>query len=439
MSNSEAEPSELRVSTEDAGPVTCTLVVEVDANRVERAFDRAYRDLGRRVRVPGFRPGKVPRKVLERLYGAAVAEDLERTLVAETLPEAIRRSELDPVTEPSVDAPTPAVAAPFRYTARIEMKPQITLPELTGLPAKEPRVEVVDADVDRQLETLRQRHASLLEVAEETPVAQGHVVTVDFQGSVDGQPFEGGSGRDVEVEIGSGRFLAGFEDQLVGARAGETRQVRAPLPEEHENRELAGKEALFEVRVTEVKYRSVPELDDEFAKDLGDFANLAELRDRIREELGAAGERSARAALRRSLLDVLIERTPFEVPPGLVERQLEHRLAQAHRELEKSVPPDVLQGQLGKWREEWRPQAEREVREDLLLERVARERGIEIQDADLDERLTAMARAQGVDPGRLRKVYRDSGMLEALRAGMAREKALDFLIDEAKVEETTDT
>jgi trigger factor len=426
--------SGIDVRVTEISAVVRTLEIEVDGKRVERAFERAYRDLGRKARVRGFRPGKVPRSVLERLYGPSILEDVERGLVAETLPEAVAQAGLRPVAEPTIEAQPPADAVPFRYSARIEVKPVLALPPVRGLPAVKPDTEVRFEEVEEQLETLRQRQAPLVEEPEGTAAARGNVLSIDFVGRRDGQPFEGGTGQDVELELGSGRFIPGFEEQLEGARTGDDRELRVRFPDTYGNAELAGKEVVFQVHVAAVKRRALPELDDEFAKDVGDFSSLAELRARIQADLQTAREREADAALKRSVLDALLARAPFDVPPGMVDRRLQRRLSAAHRQLESSAPHDALHQQLERWAVEWRPLAEREVREALLLEAVAAQEGLTAEEAELETRLEAMAKEQGIEPAKLRKAYQEADLLEAVRVQILDEKALDLLVREARIE-----
>ncbi len=433
------EDSSLRVSTTETSSVIRTLEVEVDPKRVRKAFDRAYRDLGRSVRVRGFRPGKAPRSVLEKLYGAAVAEELKQTLVSETLPEAVDQSGVAPVSEPAIDAEALAADAPFRYRASVEIKPEISLPELAGLPARRPVVEVGVEDVEGELQGLRERRAPLLDEPEGTAAAPGHTLVIDYTGTIDGEPFDGGSAEGAIVELGTERFIPGFEEQLEGAAAGEDREIRVRFPEDYGAASLAGKEALFATHVARVQRRDLPELDDAFAKELGEFETMEELRNRIRSDLLEMRERGAKAELRRTLMDSLIERTAFEVPPGMLERRLEQRLAIARQQLGSAFPEDELNQRMIEWRERWRPAAERDVREMLLLESVAREAGCEVEESAVEERIEQMAREQGIDPARMRQAYGERGMLDALRAQLLEDKALEFLVSEAKVEEMTGT
>jgi trigger factor len=431
--------AELRVEASEEGSVTRWVEVEVPAERVAAAFDRAFRELARTARVRGFRPGKAPRSVLQKLYGKAVAEDLERELVGQTLGDALERTALEPVSQPQVESDPPAADAPFVYRARVEVKPHFELPPLAGLPARRPSAEVTEEDLERELAQVRDRHAQLVEEPEGTETANGHFVALDFEGRVDGEPFPGGTGKDVTVELGAGQLVPGFDEQLLGARAGDERTVRLRFPEDYGSKQLAGRDAEFQVRVASVRRREVPALDDEFAKDLGEFETLDQVRAKIREELVAARERAARAAVRRSVLDALSERVPFEVPPGLVEERLQRRVhAAAHDLEERGLGRALVERQLAQWEAEWRPLVERDVRDEWLLEAVAAQQGIEADDAEVEAHLAQMAREQGRDVAKVRKAYREANLLEAVRAQVVEDKAVAFLLSEAKVEPGTD-
>jgi len=439
MTTEQTKQSPIRVETLERTSILHTIEIEVDASRVRKAFDRAYRDLAKQVRVKGFRPGKAPRSVLEKLYGASVAEQLEHTLVSETLADAIELSGIQPVSEPAISAGKPAPDANFKYTASLEVSPEIELPDLRGLPAIRPEVSVEDAEVDERLEQLRAAHAPLVEEAEGTALARGHVATIDFVGRVAGDLFEGGTGQGVQLEIGGGRFIPGFEDQLAGAQAGDDREVRVTFPETYANAEIAGQEAVFAVHIVDVRKRQVPELDDEFAKDVGDFESLEALRARIRADLESGQERESKETFRTTLMDALLERMDFGVPPGMVDRQLQSQLASAHERLEGQLDHDAIHAQLDRWREQWRPRAERDVREMLALQAVAKAHGIEVADDEIGAKIEELVgRAEG-QAARLRELREGEQLREALRHQLRDEKALDFLASAAKIEETTGT
>jgi trigger factor len=424
----------LRVDVKEESPSVRLLEVEAPRERVARAFDEAYAELAGSVRLRGFRPGKAPRSVLRKLYGKAVAEDVERALAGATLREALEQTGLEPVTEPTVEAVPPEEGAAFAYRARVEVRPPIALGDLAGLEAHRPSDAVDDADVERELESVRQRHAVLVEEPEGTPAAPGHFLTIDFEGRVDGRPFAGGSGRNVTVELGAGQLLREFDDALVGACVGDARAVRVHLPEDERQPALAGRDAEFQVHVASLRRREVPALDDELAKDAGDFETLGELRAHVRSVLERLRAREVRAALRRSLVDSLIARVPFEVPLGLVEERLRQRLHAARHELEeRGVPAALIDAQLARWEASWRPEAERDVREDWLLDEVARAQALAVDEAEVEARLRGIAERTGREAKRLRRTWRESGALDALRHEMLQEKAVEFLLAAATV------
>jgi trigger factor len=429
----------IQATAVETTPILRTVEVEVGADRVDEAFEKAYKDLAKSTQLNGFRRGKVPRSVLLRVYGPQVAEQLEQTLIQETIAAALKTAEVEAVAPPAVDSSPPEPGASFSYVAHVEVRPSIELPELEGLPGKRPAADVADEEIEKELESLRERNAPVIEEPEGTEAENGHILTVDFVGKVDGELFEGGSGRDVEIELGAGRFIPGFEEQLVGARSEDDVEVNVTFPEDYQSEQLAGKEARFAVHVAEVKKKQLPELDDEFAKDLGEFDTLAELRERVAKDLGEMKERNAKNALYRSLLEELVERTEFEVPHGMIDRQLQRRLDGMHRQMHGQMDHDTLHEELDRMRDQWRPIAEREVREQLLMEAVANQQGFEPSEDEVAERVERMAQEQGVDAETLQKALGE-GAAESLALGQVRdEKALDFLASVAKVEEISDS
>ncbi len=437
----EPEIPAFSVSATERSPVLRALSIEVEERGVRDAFERVYRDLARSVRVRGFRPGKTPRAVLERLYAATVSEEVERLLVNQTFPAAVKRSGVEPVVEPSIAAEPPKAGQAFRYTAEVEIKPSVELPELDGLPASRPLVLVRDDEVESELEALRLRRAPLEDEPEDACAGEGSLLTLSYVGRIDGKPFEGGSAEDATVEIGAGRLVAGFEDGLRGAQRGEARELSVTFPDDYGAEDLRGKHAVFSVTVRALQRRRLPDLDDAFAKELGEagIETLEAMRGRLRDAIRERRERAAQETLRRTLLDSLIARSSFEVPPGLVDRRLSQRLSNAHEQLESMLGHEELHTRMNEWRVSWRPEAEREVREALLLEAVAAAQQLEAAESEVTERIEAMAREQGMAPGRLEALYTERGLLPALYVRVREEKALEFLTSRAKVEETSGT
>jgi trigger factor len=432
----ESEAGDLRVAVTEESPTRKTLEIEIAEKRVKKAFDRAYKDLRRQANVKGFRPGKAPRSVLERLYGASIPAEIERSLIVETLQQAVELSTLQPLVEPAVESESPEAGSSFTYKARLELKPEIELPDLEGLPGKRPSADVGEDEVLTQLEELRERNAPIIEEPEGTAADEGHFVTMDYEGFVDDEPFEGGSAKGHELEIGGGRFIPGFEEQLVGARAGDDVTVEVTFPEEYGNAALSGKPAIFKVHVEALKKKTPAELDDEFAKDLGeDFETLDDLRNRIRTDLAEERAKSAETELQKSVMDSLVARTDFEVPPGIVERQLQHELQSFQQQYGRFVPEDVLQQQLGRMAEEGRPAAERRVREAFLLEAVGTAQGVEATEEEVDGRLAEMAEERGVELAQLQKMATEQGWHASIKSELVDRKALAFLTERAEIEE----
>ncbi len=426
--------SAVSVETLEQGPISHTIEVEIDAARVRKLFDRAFRELARETNVKGFRPGKAPRSVLERMYGASIAEQLEQRLVSETIVEALELAEIDPVAEPTIEAGKPMLGANFKYTARVEIRPTIALPDLSGLPGVRPEVHIEDSEVEERLETLRQSSAPLVEAPEGTAIADGHTATIDFVGRIDGELFEGGSSQGVSIEIGKDRFIPGFEQQLIGARAGDDRELNVRFPGDYGNPDVAGKDAVFAAHIVDIRSRQVADLDDDFAKDMGEFESLDALRARIRSDLERGAERESKQTFRKTLLDGLLERTEFEVPLGMVERQLEGQLSEAHRRLEGQLDHDAIHAQLDRWREDWRPQAEREVRELIVLDAVADAQSIQVEPDEVAARLDELIGEGDRSEGRLERLRSDERLMASIQAQIREDKVLDFLGSKAEIE-----
>lgn len=435
MAELETAAREVRVEKNVVSPVVSELSVEVPAGRVDAAFERVLQELRKGARVKGFRPGKVPTHVIKQLYGPQLGEEVERVLVNQTLPDAVEQVSVVPVVEPQIEAEPPVAGQAFKYKARIEMKPAIELPDLASISGSRPRVAVGPDEVLAELERLRERQASWIEEPEETAAAVGHQVTVDFVGTIDGVAFEGGTAEGVEIELGSGRMIPGFEEQLVGARSGENRSLEVTFPTPYGNTALAGKAAVFAAKVTAIKRRELPALDDDFAKDLGDFETLDDVKRKLQESLEAQRRQAAEQALERSLLDDLVSRTSFEVPPTLVARQLESQIQQLEQQLRGRLPENDLRMRVAQLREEGWAEAKRRVQEALLLESVASSATLSASEEEIHARLDEMAASQGFDAKLMHDLARAQGWHAAIAAEIVDRKALAHLTQQARVAE----
>ena len=435
MAEVETDRNDIRVDTNEISPVVRELTIEIEAARVDAAYVDVVKQLRKTARVKGFRPGKVPLKVIKQMYAGSLGEEIERSLVQSTLADAVELAELQPVVEPQIEAEPPVEGKAFRYKARIEVKPDIELPDLEALSGSCLSVDVGDDAILTELDKLRERQVQWIEEPEDVSAEDGHQLKIDFVGSIDGVTFEGGSAEGVDLELGSGRMIPGFEDQLVGAKSGDERDLEVAFPDEYGNQELAGKAAVFAAKVTAIKRRELPELDDDFAKDIGDFETLDDVRDEIREKLQVQLQQSSDEHLHRSLLDDLVTRTSFEVPPTMVERQLESQIQQFERQLQGQVPEADLRARISQMREEGWDEARRRVREALLLESVAKQAELEASEEEIDARLDEMAAGQGVDPKMMRDMAKSQGWRHAIGAEVVDRKALAHLVEHAEISE----
>ena len=426
--------SDIKIETNEISAVVREISVEVDVKRVDAAYGQVLNQLRKTANVKGFRKGKVPAKVIRQMYGENLGEEIERQLVRETLSDAVELAELEPVVEPQIEADAPSEGKAFTYKARIEIKPTIELPELSALSGERPRVEVGDDELLLELENLRERGVAWVEEDEEVIAADGHQVTIDFVGTLDGVEFEGGSATGVDLELGSGRMIPGFEEGLVGAKSGEDRDLNVTFPAEYGNDELSGKDAICAAKVTAIKRKEMPELDDDFAKDLGEeFETLDDVRAKIKEGLVTQRKHASDHALHKSLLDDLLTRSSFEVPPTMVERQLESQLQQFEEQMKNRVPEPDLRARMAQMREEGWDEAKRRVQEGLLLEAVAKSTGVEATDEEIDARLDEMAEGQGVDPKMMHDMAEAQGWRPAVGAEVMDRKALEQLVEAASI------
>ncbi len=426
----------MNVSVEETGPVERCLQIAIPTTEVDAAFDAAFREIRRNTHIRGFRPGKAPREVLEQQFGERASGEVLQRLVEGTLFKAISDSGLDVLGEPRLDAgELPKRGTQYAYKANVDIRPTIEVAAVKGLSLVRPVVPEPEKDpIESHLEDLRQRHAQVVEEEPDAVAAAGHVAEINYVGKIDGEPFEGSSARESQVEIGAGRTFGGFEDQLLGLRAGDEHAFDVTMPEDHSDEKLRGRVVRFEVKVLALKRRDLPVLDDEFAKDVSDFETLADLRAdlerRIREGRAAEQKRLERAAL----VEALVAANPFPVPAALVEAQLRARIERMLTQFGgANLDRELLTSLAQRWQEELRPQVEREVRLALLTPEIAKRESIEVADEEIDAQLARIAEASQRKASEVRREYREQGLLDALRAGLLEEKVVEFALAEANV------
>ncbi len=429
------EPKEIKV--EDVSPVVKRVTVTLPQSGVTKELDRAYRQLARSAKVKGFRPGKAPRFVLERKYGPEVNEEVASRLINQALPEIIKDRDFLVVVPPTIEAHDLPAQEDFTFTARIEVKPAIDLTDYSGLDVETPEPRVTDEMIDEQLDRLRDGQATLAPVEEDRPVAQGDWVSVSYQIMIDGRPLEGGRVENHDLEVGAGRFNETVEDKLLGAAPNQELEIEVAFPEDHPEPRLAGKTAVFQITVNDIRRKVLPPLDDDLAKSLPIEADTLEaLKDRIRENLKEREQQKAEDELRRAVLDRLHERVQFELPPTLVSREVDQMVAGLRRRLAQAGgDPSSLQLDEEKMREEMRPVAEKNLRDRFLLAHVAAQQDLTATAQDETDELTKLAERYGQSVATLRDFYTNNQLLDDLRNRIVEQKTLKFLTSGANISE----
>lgn len=377
----------MKVDVEDVSTVKKIMHVEIPEKDITQELDKAYKTLKTNAKIKGFRPGKVPLSLLEKRFKKEMHEEVSGQLIQNSYGEALGQAELVPLGEPAIDRPDLEKGQPYRYSATIEVRPPVGDLDLKGLKLKEKIHIVNDVEVEAQLKMLQKRNAQLKSVDEERPVRDKDVVIIDYEGFKDGKPLEPTrKTENFQVEIGSGRILEDFEKQLVGMEPDSTKELQVRFPDDYYNKDLAGLEVTFKVTLKEIKEEVLPELDDEFAKDLGEYETLDELKEAIRKNLEQRYKAESRRQLREDIIDKLIEQSDFELPEALVKGELagmvrdaQSLMAQRGMSLEQSGQTEE------ELSEKYLPMAERKVREYLLIEKVIDQEEITLADEVLDE------------------------------------------------------
>jgi trigger factor len=412
--------------------------VEVPAEDVEKGVNRAARSLAREMRLPGFRKGKAPPSlVIQRLGFGAVLEEAIRDSLPEWYERALLGSAVSPVGDPSVEivsAPEDE-GEPLGFRFEIGVRPKAELGEYRGLEVGRAEPDVPDDIVDREIERIRESFARLEPV--ERAAADGDALLIDFEGMLDGQAFEGGAASDYLLELGGGRLIEGFEEQLIGAEAGEERRVEVTFPPEYQAEKLAGKDAVFTVTVKEVREKALPELDDDFASEASEFDTLEELRGDIEERLSEAVGQRIEQDFRVAAIDAAVEGATMELPDALTEARATERLDRFERQLAaRGMDPAAYFQMQGKSREEVleesRPDAERELKREAVLAAIAEAEQIEVSEEEMVEALAHTAEHERTTPEKLLERLREGGRDEMVREDIRVRKAIDLIADSAK-------
>jgi len=412
------------------------LTIEVAAEELDKAIEKVYQKQKNSISVPGFRKGKVPRAMVEKMYGAAIFyEDAANVLIPDAYEKAYDECGEDIVSSPKIDVVQIEKGKPFIFTAEVALKPEVTLGKYKGVKVDKVDVEVSDADVDAAIDAERERNARSISVTDRA-VKDGDQTVIDFEGFKDGVAFEGGKGENYPLTIGSGAFIPGFEEQLIGKNIGEEVEVNVTFPEQYQAEELAGQPAVFKVTVKEIKEKQLPELDDEFAAEVSEFDTLAEYKEDVKKGLVEKREKDAKNAKEDAVIDAIIEDAKMDIPDAMVEttqRQMIQEFAQNIQmqglSLEQYFQFTGLTAET--MMDQVKPQAEKRIKSRLVLEAVVKAENIVATEEDFDNEIAKMAEMYKMEADKVKESIGEEGKKQ-LMEDLAVSKAVEFVVNEAK-------
>ena len=411
------------------------LTIEVPAEEFDAAIEQAYQKDKKKITLPGFRKGKAPRKMIEKMYGAGVFyEDAANIIIPKAYSEAAKECGEEIVSQPEIGVTQIGAGKPFIFTAEVALKPAVTLGEYKGVEVEKTPVEVSEEEVDKEVDKERENNSRTIDV-DDRAVEKGDIIKLNFEGFVDGAPFEGGKAEDYSLTIGSGSFIPGFEDQLIGAKIGEEVEVNVTFPEEYHAAELKGKPAVFKCKVNEIKVKELPEADDEFAKDVSEFDTLAEYKDDIRAKLLEKKTADAKREKQNKVVAKAVENATMEIPDAMINEQVRRMADDFARRLQSQgltmdqymqftgLTMDALAQQM-------RPEALKRIQNSLVLEAIAKAENIEVSDEKVNEEIEKMAAAYKMEADKLKELLGDAEK-EQMKSDLAIQAAVDMITDAA--------
>lgn len=414
------------------------LTIEVSAEELEKAIEGAYQRRKKSISVPGFRKGKVPRQMIERMYGKEIFyEDAVNALIPDAYENAMDECGEDIVSSPKFNVEQIEAGKPFVFTAEVALKPEVRLGKYKGVKIDKIDTEVTDEEVDAAIEKERENNARNIAV-EDRPVKDGDMTVIDFEGFVDGVAFDGGKGEDYPLTIGSGAFIPGFEEQLIGAEIGKEVEVNVTFPEDYQAEELKGKAAVFKCTVKEIKEKELPELDDEFAEEVSEFDTLAEYKEDVKKKLAERKERNAKREKEDAVIEAIINDSDMEIPEAMLEteqRQLVDEFAERIQmqgiNMEQYLK--ITGSNYEMMLEQVKPQADKRIKSRLVLEAVAAKEGIEASEEDYEKETERMAEIYQMEPEKVREMLEEKETeKKQLMGDLAVRKAVEFVVENAK-------
>lgn len=426
----------MSVQVENLEKNMAKLTIEVSAEELEKAIQAAYMKQKGKISLPGFRKGKVPRNMIEKMYGTEIFfEDAANILISQEYPKAIDESGVDIVSSPAIDVTQIEAGKPFIFTAEVAVKPEVTLGKYVGVQVTKVDTSVTEEEILAEIDKERESNARTVTI-EDRPIADGDTAVIDYEGFVDGVAFEGGKGENHSLVIGSHSFIDNFEEQLIGKNVGEETEVNVTFPAEYHADDLAGKPAVFKVKINEIKAKELPELDDEFAQDISEFDTLAEYKESVEKKLAERKEADAKRTKEDEAIQKIIDKSEMDIPEAMIETQTRsmvddfaNRIAQQGLSMEQYLQFTGMD--VEKMMEQMKPEALKRIQSSLVLEAIAKEENIQVSDEEVEEELTKMAGMYGMEVEKL-KEYMGDAQTESMKKDMAIQKAVELIMENVK-------
>jgi trigger factor len=427
----------MKTSVEEISPVKKKILVEIEAEEVDRKLDKAYATLSKKAKVPGFRPGKIPRSMLERHFGSQVEEDLIRELINDSFPAAVNEMGNFPLGTPSLEKEALKKGEPFKYSAVMEVRPEFEVEDYLQVKTEKEKFELDEGEVENQIDRIRESNGKLESIQEERPVKEEDFVVLEYQGFEDSQLLEGIKATNFLLKVGSGNFHPDFERGLLGMKKGEEKDIRVSFEDSYYHDKLAGKTVDFKVKVEDIKEMELPILDDNFAAGLSsEFKNLEDLKNKVRETMTSQEKKRIDSELKQRVLDSISEKIDIELPDSLVEAEINFALENIKQNFIRSGT-SVEQAGLSeeKMRDDLRPGSEKRVKNMLVLGQIARQAGLSVESEDLEEGYRNLAADMGQEPETIKKYYEARNLVGSLEENLLEEKTLNYLIEHANITE----
>ena len=419
--------------TENANEVK--LEITVEAEKFENAMKKVYFQNAKYINIPGFRKGKAPMNIVEKYYGAQIFyEDAFNDVATQAYDEALEENKIDVVSRPTVDIIQMEKGKDVIFSAVVQVKPEVKLGKYKGIDIKKVEYPVNDEDIEKELKKMQEQNARLITI-EDRALENGDIATIDFEGFTDGVPFEGGKAEGHELEIGSGAFIPGFEEQLVNMKIDEEKEIKVTFPKEYFSKDLAGKEATFKVKLHEIKKKELPKLDDEFAKDVSEFDTLEELKADIKNKMEKDNEQKAKYETEESAIKAVCDNVKIDIPSGMVDMEVDHMIQDISQRLSyQGLKLDQYLKMIGKTeeevRKEYEPQAIEAIKSRLTLEAIRNAEKIEASEEEIKEKLEEMAKNYGK---KVEEIQDNEDLKNYIKEGIESEKAIDFIVKNAKI------